>query len=76
MLVLVQKLCKALMKDFTVHYEWLGVLPLLHVITIKDFATGQPVKLPLHQNEVYSMLFCGLETQGTLGNFVTKAMTR
>ena len=68
-----KEFCLVLMKDVNVHYEWLGVLPLLHVIMIKDFTAKKPVKLPLTKEEVYGMLFCGLEIRGLLDGFVAKA---
>ena len=71
--MVVRKLCQVLMKDKNVHYEWLGVLPLLHVIKIKNFTAGTPVKLPYTETEVYSKLFCGLEAQDLLNGFVVKA---
>ena len=42
-------------------YEWMGLLPLLHVIKHNSFVTSKPFYLPLVENDVEQTLFCELQ---------------
>ena len=47
-------------------YEWMGLLPLLHVIKHNSFVTSKPFTLPLVENNVEQTLFCELKIQTSL----------
>ena len=47
-------------------YEWMGLLPLLHVIKHDSFVTSKPFTLPLVENNVEQTLFCELKIQTSL----------
>lgn len=42
-------------------YEWMGALPLLHVLKHDKFHPEQPYSLPLTEKEIESCLFCELD---------------
>lgn len=44
-------------------YEWMGLLPLLHVIKHDSFVTSKPFTLPFHEDDVEQTLFCELKIQ-------------
>ena len=47
-------------------YEWMGLLPLLHVIKHDSFVTSKPFSLPRAENNVEQILFSGLKIQTNL----------
>ena len=44
-------------------YEWMGLLPLLHVIKHDSFVTSKPFTLLIDKNNVEQTLFCELKIQ-------------
>ena len=43
-------------------YEWMGALPLLHIIKHDRFIPQHPYSLPITENDIEACLFCGLES--------------
>ena len=59
LLPIVLGLCKTVISAS--RYEWIGALPLLHIIKHDRFIPQQPYSLPFIENEIEACLFCGLE---------------
>lgn len=52
--------CNNLISASPHSHEWIGVLPLLHVINLKKFIIGEPYQLSLTEKDVVNELFCGV----------------
>ena len=50
-----------MIKSHSAH-EWIGILPLLHVIKHDSFPSCQPLPLPITEDDLQTFLFCGLNT--------------
>ena len=51
------------------HNEWMGLLPLLHVIKHDSLVSKKPFILPNVERDILPTLFCGLDIPNFLSNF-------
>ena len=49
-------------------HEWMGLLPLLHVIKHDSFVPKKPFTLPILEKDILPTLFCGLN----VSQFISK----
>ena len=63
----ISSLCNVAMEKS--QYEWMGLLPLLHVIKHDSFASKKPFILPKVERDILSTLFCGLDIPNFLAKF-------
>ena len=54
-------LCNVAIQKF--QHEWMGLLPLLHVIKHDSFVPKKPFVLPYVEKDIATTLFCGLDVQ-------------
>ena len=47
-------------------HEWMGLLPLLHVMKHDSFVPKKPFALPSVKKDIFPTLFCGLDVQKLL----------
>ena len=57
-------------------YEWMGLLPLLHVIKHDSFVPKKPFALPNVKKDIFPTLFCGLDVQKLLSELPTAQCKR
>ena len=64
----VTTLCEVLVDDKDLHYEWMGALPILHVL--KGSSLEKINEFPCTIEKVNSLLFCGIH----IYNFQSRAI--